>query len=241
MNTSSQPHIEKIEFVYEDEYIIAINKPNNYLVHQSEYAGNLNEQSIVEFLIDQTGSMLHPIHRLDRKTSGILLFAKDKTNINSFQQLFQNNGIQKTYLAVVRGFSPENGTIDTPIKNEDSNVYRDALTEYKTLQTAELDIAVHPYDKSRYSLVKLFPKTGRMHQLRKHLNKISHPIIGDYKYGDRFHNRNFEENFNWNYMFLHAYSIQFVHPFTKQEMVIKASLPSDWNDLMSKFNWQTDF
>ena len=180
MNTSSQPHIEKIEFVYEDEYIIAINKPNNYLVHQSEYAGNLNEQSIVEFLIDQTGSMLHPIHRLDRKTSGILLFAKDKTNINSFQQLFQNNGIQKTYLAVVRGFSPENGTIDTPIKNEDSNVYRDALTEYKTLQTAELDIAVHPYVKSRYSLVKLFPKTGRMHQLRKHLNKISHPIIGDY-------------------------------------------------------------
>jgi len=241
VNTSVQPHIDKIEIVYEDDYIIAINKPNNYLVHQSEYAGNLHEQSVVEFLIDQTGIMFTPIHRLDRKTSGILLMAKEKKYINEFQKLFQKNTIKKTYLAVVRGYSPENGVIDSPIKNEDSEVYKEALTHFKTLQSIELDIAVQPYDKSRYSLIQLEPKTGRMHQLRKHLNKISHPIVGDYKYGDRFHNRNFENNFNWNYMFLHATSIAFKHPFTSKELIIKADFPSDWNDLLQKFNWQTDF
>lgn len=241
MNTTFQPKIDKIDIVYEDEFIIAINKPNNFLVHQSEYAGNLHEQSIVEYLIDQTGLMYHPIHRLDRKTSGILLLAKDKSHINAFQQLFQQKYIQKTYLAVVRGFSPEMGTIDTPVKNEDTGIYKEAFTEFKTLCNIELDLPVHPYANSRYSLVELMPKTGRMHQLRKHLNKISHPIVGDYKYGDRFHNRNFEDNYNWVYMFLHAYSVQFKHPFTVEEMNIKAPFPQDWEDLLSKFNWEVDF
>ena len=237
MNTSVQPNIDKIDIIFEDDYIIAINKPNNFLVHQSNYAGNLNEQSVVEFLIDQTGKMFYPIHRLDRKTSGILLLSKEKETVKKFQSLFTENTIQKTYYAVVRGFSPENGIINSPIKNEDSKVYKEALTNYETIRSVELDIPVHPYDKSRYSLMKLIPKTGRMHQLRKHLNKISHPIIGDYKYGDRFHNRNFENNFNWNYLFLHAHSLEFVHPISNEKLTLKADFPTDWQDLFLKFSW----
>ena len=243
MNSSTQPHVTAIKILFEDNYCIAINKPNNYLVHQSQYAGQLHEQSIVEFLIDQTQTMYYPIHRLDRKTSGVLLLAKEKSFVHPFQQLFQGkNELQKIYYAIVRGFAPDSGIIDTPIKNEDTGIYKDALTHYATLCKIELPIAVTPYNTSRYSLVKLMPKTGRMHQLRKHLNKISHPIIGDYKYGDRYHNRNFEQNLGCNYMFLHAYMLEFIHPFTLKKMNLKAEIPFDWQLITKKFGWEiTDF
>jgi len=106
------------------------------------------------------------------------------------------------------------------------------------LQKIQLNIAVHPYEFSRYSLVKLLPETGRMHQLRIHMNKISHPIVGDYKYGDRFHNRMFENEFNCNNLFLHANSIEFLHPISKNEINVNAPLPADWNKVFKNFNWK---
>lgn len=240
MNTSEQPRIESIEIIYDDEYIIAVNKPNNYLIHNSHYARNIQEPTLIDVLTEQLGYSPYPLHRLDRKTSGVIILAKDKSYISSFQPLFQEEAISKTYCAVVRGFTEPQGSVDTPVKNDDTGVYKDALTHYETLQRIELDIPVHPYPKSRYGLVKLMPQTGRMHQLRKHMNKISHPIIGDYKYGDRFHNRNFEDNFDWHYMFLHAYSVEFEHPLSYQQLCLKASFPKDWLSLFDEFGWTAD-
>ena len=238
MNTSTQPTIETIEIVYEDDYIIAVNKPNNFLIHQSHYARNITEITLLEFLQQQIGYPVYPLHRLDRKTSGILILLKDKQHVNQFQELFTNNSITKTYYAISRGFPPLSGKIDSPVKNDDTGVYKDALTNYETVNTIALEISVGPYPTSRYSLIKLMPQTGRMHQLRKHLNKISHPIVGDYKYGDRFHNRMFETEFNCIHLFLHAYSIAFEHPITKQQINLTADFPSDWQLLFKKFNWQ---
>jgi tRNA pseudouridine65 synthase len=237
MNTSVQPLVDSIEIVFEDDYIVAVNKPNNFLVHQSHYARNITEITLLEKLQQQFGFPLYPVHRLDRKTSGIILLLKNKEFIPQFQELFTNNTIHKTYYAIVRGFAPETGKIDTPVKNDDTGVYKDALTNYKTISSIELDIPVTPYEKSRYSLLKLMPETGRMHQLRKHLNKINHPIVGDYKYGDRFHNRMFETEFNCNYLFLHAYQIEFTHPLTHQKMCFTADFPLDWLLIFNVFNW----
>ena len=90
---------------------------------------------------------------------------------------------------------------------------------------------MQPYNNSRYSIIELTPKTGRLHQLRIHLNKISHPLIGDPKYGDRFHNRMFASEFECNKMFLHAKELQFTHPFTKEHLCISAELPKNWRDI----------
>lgn len=229
---------ENIEIIYEDDSILAVNKPNNILVYASYFARNIKDDDLVTLLKKQTELDLYPIHRLDRKTSGILLLAKEKEFVKDYQQQFENNKVQKHYYAIVRGYCHSTGIIDTPTKNAETKMYKEALTEYETIETIELDIPVHPYDKSRYSLVKFTPKTGRMHQLRIHANKISHPIVGDYQYGDRFHNRMFENEFNWNNMFLHASELTIKQPNSGDSLILKSSFPADWDKLFETFNWQ---
>jgi len=231
----------EIEVCFEDEHIIAVNKPNNILVHHSFMARNMDQEStLIELLQEQLKLKLYPAHRLDRKTSGIILLVKKREEVKQFQDLFKFNKIYKTYHALVRGFTPEMGTIDSPVKGRDANVHRDAHTEYRKLQEVCLDIPVHPYQNSRYSLLELKPQTGRLHQLRIHLNKISHPIVGDPKYGDRFHNRMFEEQLGMSKLFLHASSLTFAHPFNNKKVYINAKLPADWCRIKRRFNWDVN-
>lgn len=228
-----------IPIIYEDDHVFAVNKPNDVLVHKSHYARNITDHTLIELLQQQTQyHSLMPIHRLDRKTSGVILFAKEKEYLPVFSKLFEHQAIHKTYKAIVRGHTPSSGEIDTPIKRDDNGVYKAALTHYKTLATVSLPIPVKPYDNARYSLIELMPKTGRMHQLRKHMNKISHPIVGDHKYGDRFHNRMFVEKMNLSTLLLHATKIEFIHPYSNQVTTITAPLPQPWDEILNKLDWQ---
>ncbi|MFY9243122.1 MAG: pseudouridine synthase [Polaribacter sp.] len=228
-----------LEIIFEDEYLLCVNKPNNILVHHAFHSRNVaDEDSLLQIIENEKGLKVYPIHRLDRKTSGIILLAKQTSYVSKFQELFTNNQIQKTYFGVVRGFSPDSKTIDSPVKGRDANVHKEALTELKTLEKVTLNIPVKPYDSSRYSLVELSPKTGRMHQLRVHANKISHPLIGDAKYGDKNHDMMFEQNFGWKNLFLHAGKLEFTHPFTSEKMILKASFPNDWISLFEEFDWR---
>jgi len=229
-----------IKIVFEDEYLLVVNKPNDVLIHHSFMARDRDdEQTLLDMLKEQLGHKYYPIHRLDRKTSGVLLLAKKREDVRAFQILFQENKVQKIYYALVRGFAPETGRIESPVKGRDANVYKDALTNFKHLKEVCLDIPVHPYDQSRYSLLELKPETGRLHQLRIHMNKISHPIVGDPKYGDRFHNRMFESEFDCTKLFLHARAIQFVHPMTKEKLNIQAAFPTHWTVAMESFGWES--
>lgn len=228
-----------LEIIFEDNYFIAVNKPNNMLVHHAHHSRNMShEVSLLKLISESLGLKVYPIHRLDRKTSGIILLAKETGFVSKFQELFTENKIDKNYFGVVRGFSEATKTIDTPVKGKDANVHKEALTHLETLNKVTLDIAVKPYNSSRYSLVKLMPKTGRMHQLRIHTNKISHPLIGDTKYGDKNHDVMFETNFGWKNMFLHAGILVFNHPFTNEKLTLKASFPEDWVALFNEFNWK---
>ncbi|MEE9407475.1 MAG: pseudouridine synthase [Polaribacter sp.] len=228
-----------LEIIFEDEYIICVNKPNNMLVHHAHHSRNVaDETSLLQLILEETGLKVYPIHRLDRKTSGIILLAKETVHVSKFQDLFTNDAIQKTYYGIVRGYSPTYKIIDSPVKGRDANVHKKALTHLKTLAQITLDIPVKPYDSSRYSMLELSPKTGRMHQLRVHTNKISHPLIGDPKYGDKNHNIMFEENFKCVNMFLHAGKLEFKHPFTAEELILKAPFPTDWIALFEEFKWK---
>ncbi len=227
-----------LEIIFEDENIICVNKPNNVLVHHALLSRNVaDEDSLLQLIEKEFQMKVYPIHRLDRKTSGLILLAKEKEFVSKFQELFIAKEIDKIYYGIVRGHSPETKTIDSPVKGRDANVHKEALTHLKTLANTTLDIPVKPYDSSRYSLVELSPKTGRMHQLRVHSNKISHPLIGDTKYGDKNHDVMFDENFGWKNLFLHAGMLKFTHPFTAEELTLKGNFPKDWIALFEEFSW----
>lgn len=227
-----------LTILFEDEYVICVIKPNNVVVHHAHHSRNVaDEDSLLQLLLKQFDKKFYPIHRLDRKTSGIMLLAKETKYVSKFQELFTNNEIQKTYFGIVRGHAPENRIIDSPVKGRDANVYKEAETHLKTVDNVILDIPVKPYDSSRYSLVEMKPTTGRLHQLRIHMNKISHPLIGDPKYGDKNHNTMFIDNFSCENLFLHAYSLEFINPFTKENQLIKADFPPDWVTIFKEFKW----
>ena len=228
-----------LEIIYQDSYCLLVTKPNNVLVHHAHHSRNkINEKSLLQLLEDQLATKYYPIHRLDRKTSGIILLASKRSYVASFQSLFTNNQIQKIYFGVVRGFSQEFKIIDSPVKGRDTDVYKEAETHIKLLDKITLDITVKPYDTSRYSLVELQPKTGRMHQLRIHMNKVSTPLINDAKYGDKNHDIMYGEQFGWKNLFLHAGSLEFTHPFTEEKLILKSSFSEDWIQLFEKFSWK---
>jgi tRNA pseudouridine65 synthase len=218
----------KVDILYEDNYILAANKPNNVLVHHSHYARNITDDSLLQLLRKQLNIAIYPINRLDRKTSGVILLAKEKEHVSSFQKLFDEKQIEKKYLALVRGHVLDKQTIDTPVKNDRGN-YKTALSLISPIRQFSVDIPVQPYPTSRYSLIEMQPITGRTHQLRIHANKIAHPIIGDHKYGNRHHNRMFEDELKHPNLFLHCKVTQFLHPFTEEKIIIEAPLPSFWN------------
>ena len=211
-----------LEILYRDQYFIAINKPSGLLVHKSYYAGVADEYA-VEKLTNQIGQKVHLVHRLDRKTSGVLLFALDKETLKLSSDQFMNREVKKKYLAILRGWAKEEETIDYDLTNE-NEIVQNAVTYYRRLQTSEIDLAFRKHQTSRYCLVEAIPETGRFHQLRKHFKHILHPILGCRKHGCNKQNKLWLQTFNITAMPLHSHQLSFNHPITHQDIVINASL-----------------
>lgn len=223
-----------LEIIYEDDHLIAINKPHGLLVHQSSIARDATEFAL-QMLRDQVGRHVSPVHRLDRKTSGILLFAFDKETEIAMHQQFMNTQTIKKYLAILRGFAPESMDIDYPLAKENGTM-QDAFTSFKTLQHAEINVPFGKHATSRYSLVEATPKTGRMHQLRRHFSHILHPIIGDRTHGCNKQNKFFLEQWNMSTMLLHASELTFTHPVTSESIHLKAALHDEFKRVMDFMN-----
>ena len=211
-----------LEILYQDEYFIAINKPSGLLVHKSKYAGPADEYA-VEKLTNQIGKNVHLVHRLDRKTSGALLFALDKDTLKLISDQFMNREVEKKYIAILRGWTKEEETIDYDLTNE-NEVVQNAITYYRRLQTSEIDLPFRGHQTSRYSLVEAIPETGRFHQLRKHFKHILHPILGCRKHGCNKQNKLWLNTFNITAMPLHSHQLNFTHPISKEAISINASL-----------------
>ncbi len=221
-----------LPILFDDDHLIAINKPHNLLVHRTKIAEEKTHFAI-QILKKQLGIWVNPCHRLDRKTAGVLLFAKSKEAHAAMSKLFQENKVSKKYYTLARGFVPENGICDRPLENEKGKL-QEAKTHYNFLQKVELPIAVSRYPTSRYSLVEVLPETGRTHQIRRHFAQMRHYIIGDKTHGECKQNKMFETNFGLETMLLHAAEISFQHPISQQKVVIKAEINDQFKEILSK-------
>ncbi len=229
--------------IYCDQWLLAVHKPSGLLVHRSPIDKHETEFALQYARELNGGQHVFPIHRLDRPTSGLLLFARDPDTARVMGQAMMAGEVTKTYLAIVRGWTPETGVIDHPLKDEPEDrrqkgqeqPIREALTHYRRLATAELPVEIERYPTSRYSLVELYPKTGRKHQLRRHMKHINHPIIGDANHGRGRHNRYFAERFGQGRLLLAATELRFRHPVTGDEVVLKALPEQSFQDVLSIF------
>ncbi len=219
---------KELEIVFQDDYLVAINKPHGLLVHRTRLSDERNLFAL-QMLRDQLQKHVFPVHRLDRKTSGILLFALDQDINKKMQLKFSRGEVNKKYLAIVRGYCEDEGIIDHPVRKENGRL-ADAVTMYKTIAKVEVDIPMGPHKTSRYSLVEVIPKTGRIHQIRKHFAHINHPIISDRPHGCQIQNRLFKNKWNMTTMMLHADELLFLHPVTNVNMKIKATLHNDFKE-----------
>ena len=236
-----------LRLLYQDEYLVAIDKPSGLLVHRS-WLDRHETQFAMQMTRDLIGQHVYPVHRLDRPTSGVLLFALDPHTARTLSEDFAQHRVQKEYLALVRGWTPEQLFIDYPLKEELDKIAdkfatvdkpaQEAQTQLQRLQTVELPYAVsakHP--TSRYSLVRLMPHTGRKHQLRRHMAHIFHPIVGDTKHGDGRHNRFFREQYDCQRLMLCNLSLTIQHPQLQSPLRIQTELDEQWQSLFTQFGW----
>lgn len=255
---------EQLPILYQDDQLVAVNKPAGLLVHRTGIDRH-ETRFAVQILRDQLGQHVYPVHRLDKGTSGILLFALSTEMAGVVMQQFAQQQIDKRYWAVVRGHPAEAGRIDhaldrivdayarpshekAPADDADStegqastaqqtDSAQQAVTDYQRLATIELPVPVDRYPVSRYALLELNPLTGRRHQIRRHLKHIAHPIIGDVRYGKGSHNRYFREHLAAGRMLLACVSMRLRHPLTGQLLQLQQPVGDCFADLLQRWNW----
>ncbi|NRD32649.1 tRNA pseudouridine(65) synthase TruC [Shewanella sp. DC2-4] len=250
VNVSQEDDLEEqapeIEILYEDEHLVAIHKPAGLLVHRS-YLARRERFFAMQLTRDLVGCHVFPVHRLDRPTSGVLLFAKSSEVANALCEQFASHTIEKQYLALVRGNMHESGILDYALKveldelgdkNADPNkAAQEAVTAYEPLLNTEIPYPSGRYPTSRFALVRLSPKTGRKHQLRRHMAHLRHPIVGDTTHGDGKQNAFFREHFSINRLWLIAKKLTFTHPITQTRLSIETELESEWETVFVELGW----
>lgn len=229
--------------LYRDETLLIVHKPAGLLVHRSPIDRHETEFALQYARSLNGGRRVYPVHRLDRPTSGVLVFARDPDTARALGQAMMAGRVRKTYLAVVRGWPAASGVIDHPLRDEPEDrrlkdraqTVRSAVTRFRTLATTEIPVAIETYPTSRYAVVELFPETGRKHQLRRHMKHISHPIIGDANHGRGRHNRYFAQRFGEGRLMLAATRIEFEHPRDGQWLSVSAPLEASFRRVLEIF------
>lgn len=235
-----------LEILYQDEWLVAVNKPSGWLVHRS-WLDRDEKVVVMQTVRDQIGQHVFTAHRLDRPTSGVLLMGLSSEAGRLLSQQFEHHQIQKRYHAIVRGWLMDDAVLDYPLVEEldkiadkfarDDKGPQPAVTHYRggNGRNAGSDRALsdHPLWTGGAD-----PKTGRKHQLRRHLAHLRHPIIGDSKHGDLRQNRSAAEHFGCQRLMLHASQLALTHPFTGEPLVIRAGLDDVWMQALSQFGWR---
>ncbi len=233
---------EQLSIIFQDKFLIAIQKPAGLLVHKSPIDKHETRYAM-KILRNQIGQWVYPLHRLDKPTSGLLLFALHSDIASQLSSDFENRLVSKTYQAIVRGFTASNGEIHHSLKEIavfkhmqkqlQKKDPKDALTHYERISCFELPFSDGRFPSSRYSHIELKPSTGRKHQIRRHLKHISHPIIGDVKYGKGEHNRLFKEKLDSQRLLLAATRLSFRHPVTEQDLTLECPLEKSFTKALT--------
>lgn len=239
--------MQPLQILYQDQHLVAINKPAGLLLHRSPI-DRRETRFALQLLRDQIGQRVYPLHRLDKPTSGVLLFALSSDIASALSGQFSEGTVSKRYLAVVRGYCPEAGTVDHPIRDKPDRLVdrqrsrerpaKPALTRFRRLATVEIPHAVDRYPQSRYSLVSLEPRQGRRHQLRRHMKHLGYPMIGDAKYGKGVHNRFFARRYDCGRLLLAAVALRTVHPVSGRELHLVADVDAPFCRVLDAFGWR---
>jgi tRNA pseudouridine65 synthase len=237
--------MEPLALLHRDDRIAVFNKPSGLLIHRS-YIDRTETRFALQMARDLLGQRVYPVHRLDKPTSGLLLFALSPEDAATLTASFTYGQVRKRYLAVCRGIAPIEGVINHPLLEEqdrhdpfrqEGKEPQEAITTYRRLAAVELPFSVGRYPTSRYSLLEIEPMTGRRHQIRRHFKHIFHPLVGDVNYGEGRHNRFFREEFNCSRLLLHAAGLTIPHPADGQLMRFTAPLDSTFRFLLERLGW----
>jgi len=201
-----------LQILHRDADLVAIDKPAGLLVHPSALDAH-EERSALQLLQGQLGERLHPLHRLDKATSGVLLFARTPQAARRWGLAFEAGEVRKRYVALVRGWPQDQGEIDYPLARDPElpsagQLRVQAMTRYRCLARFDWPFSAdgrHP--SSRYALVEVEPLTGRRHQIRRHFKHIAHPLVGDTTHGKGAHNRAVAQWLGVQRLWLHAASV----------------------------------
>jgi len=238
--------IVTLPILFQDQDLVVVNKTSGLLVHRSAIDRHATEFAL-QTVRDQIGRTVYPVHRLDRATSGALIFALSQESARALTRSFACGEVSKTYLAVVRGTPPQHVILDYPLREEldpksDTMARVDkpaqpAVTEFFTLANYEFPVMVDKFPTARYALVKAIPKTGRKHQIRRHLHHLGHPIIGDVNHGSGKHNRFFRTELNSHRLLLACTEMAFQHPTGRRRVTVKAPLAEEFRRVVEKLGW----
>ncbi len=234
-----------LPILYRDDHLVAVHKPAGLLVHRTQLDRH-ETRFAVQLLRDQIGRRVWATHRLDKGTSGVLLFALDPETAGLIGRQFEAGTVEKTYVAVVRGHPPETGLIDHPLSRPADDYEsaaadrpsQPAVTRFRRLACFELPCRVDRYLTSRYAYLELHPETGRRHQLRRHLKHIAHPIIGDATYGKGRHNRLFAELFGQPRLLLACTRLVWRHPVDGRLVDVKTPVSGDFAATLAQLGWK---
>jgi tRNA pseudouridine65 synthase len=212
--------------LYRSAALVAIDKPAGLAVHRGQSRDPVHALELVR---DAVGAYVYPVHRLDRATSGVLVFALSQDAARRVGVSFQEGGVEKRYLALVRGVPPDSARVDHPLSQEE---------EHKPPQPACTEVrTVARY--GRYALVEAMPETGRTHQIRRHLKHLACPIIGDVRYGKGEHNRWFRTQYAFHRLALHATKLSLDDPATGERVTIHAPLPEPFATVLATLAHET--
>lgn len=237
-----------IKIIYQSENCVAVHKPAGMLVHRS-WLDTQETVFLMQTLRNQIGQHVYPVHRLDKPTSGVMLFALNPEYAHVLSKQFEQNQIEKNYWAIVRGWTAPSGCIDYPLLaqwdkiadafSQSDKAAQSAITNYKTLAHTELPFSSQKaFATSRYSWLALQPRTGRKHQIRRHLKHIFHPIIGDTTHGDLKQNKAVQKFCGNSRLLLHAHSLTFRLPETGAKQTVIAPADADWAQVCRDFGWE---
>ncbi|SFN33138.1 pseudouridine synthase [Dokdonella immobilis] len=223
--------------LYSDAHIVVVDKPAGMPVHRSRLV-NDGDVYLIDVVRELVDGPLHLIHRLDRATSGVLLIGRSSEIAATLGRQFMQRDVEKTYLAVCRGWPEETGEIDYALPGvREKSERKPALTRWQRLATTEVPIPINRYPQQRYALLEVSPETGRYRQIRRHFAHLRHPLIGDTSHGRTEHNRLFKQHFGVHRLLLHAWRLAFDHPLDGRRLAVEAALDSEFAGVLERFEW----
>jgi tRNA pseudouridine65 synthase len=222
----------QIPFLFEDEHLLVVDKPVNLSVHKNDFMPN-DAPYLTKLVGNLTGKWIYNVHRLDSKTSGLIILAFSKEAAHELTLQFEKKQVEKTYMAIVQG-NPGKGSFTRKVLvKKKAKFKKPAVTHYSTLKTIHTNISYKEKVNVNLSLVEVKPETGRWHQLRQHFAQNRNDILGDSHHGDFTLNKIITEKTGIKRLFLHASALTFTHPVSGKQMALTSDLPYEFEKILN--------